>query len=229
MNPFVVFIVLSGMLSLFAVSAPAQSVPDLNGVWQGPYTPNLTRALGKEPPFTPYGKQRYDTVDHAKDPLAHCLPIGPNRGMQAPMPFQIVQSKDVVTILLEMQNTFRIIYLDGRKHPEMLADYPQWMGHSIGHFEGNTLVVETVGIDARTWIDTEGKEHSDKLRLIERFEKVNDNLINWTVTIEDPVFYTQPWSVTLPMKRTDTFIMSYSCMENEKDREHMVPTIGRTE
>jgi hypothetical protein len=134
-----------------------------------------------------------------------------------------------VTILLEMQNTFRIIYLDGRKHPEMLADYPQWMGHSIGRFEGNVLVVETVGIDARTWIDTEGKEHSDKLRLIERFEKVNDNLINWTVTIEDPVFYTQPWSVTLPMKRTDTFIMSYSCMENEKDREHMVPTIGRTE
>ena len=133
--------------------------------------------LGKEPPFTPYGKQRYDTVDHAKDPLAHCLPIGPNRGMQAPMPFQIVQTEDVITILPEMQNTFRIIYLDGRDHPDFLADYPQWMGHSIGHFEGDSRVVETTGIDVRTWLDTEGKEHSDQLRLVERFQKANDNLI----------------------------------------------------
>jgi hypothetical protein len=229
MNRIVVLMILCGWVLLFTVPASAQGVPDLNGVWQGPYTPNLTKALGKEPPFTPYGKQRYDSVDHSKDPLAHCLPIGPNRGMQAPMPFQIVQTKNVVTILLEMQNIFRIIYLDGRGHPEELKDYPQWMGHSTGHFEGNTLVVETVDIDTRTWIDTEGKEHSDKLRLIERFQKMNDNLINWTVTIEDPVYYSQPWSVTLPMKKQDTFIMSYSCLENEKDQEHLVPTVGRTE
>ena len=228
MNRVVVLLAVCCVVMLFTVSVSAQSVPDLNGVWQGPYTPNLTKALGKEPPFTPYGKQKYDTVDHSKDPLAYCLPIGPNRGMQAPMPFQIVQAKDVITILLEMQNTFRIIYMDGRGHPDILQDYPQWMGHSIGHFEGNTLVVETVGVDARTWIDTEGKEHSDKLRLVERFQKTNDNLINWTVTIEDPVFYTQPWSVTLPMKKSDTFIMSYSCLENEKDQDHLVPTIGRT-
>ena len=228
MNRSMVLIALCGIVLLFTVSASAQTVPDFNGVWQGPYTPNLTKAFGKEPPFTPYGKQRYDTVDHSKDPLAHCLPIGPNRGMQAPMPFQIVQAKNVITILLEMQNTFRIIYLDGRAHPEELKDYPQWMGHSTGHFEGNTLVVETVDVDTRTWIDTEGKEHSDKLRLLERFQKMNDNLINWTVTIEDPVLYTQPWSVTLAMKKADTFIMSYSCLENEKDQDHLVPTIGRT-
>src|SRR5262245_54973214 len=106
------------MVLLWAPLAAAQSrtqsyVPDLNGVWQGPFTADLSKPFGKEPPFTPYGKKRYDSVDHSQDPLARCLPIGPNRGMQAPFPFQIVQSKDTISILLEMQNTFRIIYLDG--------------------------------------------------------------------------------------------------------------------
>ena len=158
-------IVLAAPAVLFALSVPlgAQSalpanVPDLNGVWQGPYTPNLTRAYGKEPPFTAYGMERYAKLDHSTDPLAHCLPIGPNRAIQSPMPFQIVQTRDVIAILFEVENIFRIIYLDGRGHPEELHDYPEWMGNSIGRFEGDTLVVETLGLDERVWLDTEGKE-----------------------------------------------------------------------
>ncbi len=82
-------------------------------------------------------------------------------------------------------------------------------------------MVDTVGVTDRTWIDTIGHEHSDQLHITERFESVDRDTIQWTVTYEDPVFFTQPWSVTLPIKRQNTVIMSYSCEENEKDRVHL--------
>ena len=95
----------------------------------------------------------------------------------------------------------------------------------IGHFEGNTLVVDTTNLNDRTWLDTAGHEHSDQLHLVERFEKIDANNIKWTVTFDDPKFFTQPWSVTLPIKRQNTVIMDYSCEDNEKDFVHMQPTL----
>ena len=135
------------------------------------------------------------------------------------MPFQIVQTPSVFTILFENQHTFRIIHTDGRSHPKD-AD-PTWFGDSIGKWDGDTLVVDTVGLDDRTWLDTAGHEHSDQLHLVERFQKVDNNNIKWTVTYEDPKFFTEPWSITLPIARQNTEIMSYSCEENEKDRAHL--------
>jgi hypothetical protein len=82
-------------------------------------------------------------------------------------------------------------------------------------------VVDTIGLNDRTWLDTAGHEHSDKLHLVERFQKTDWNTIKWTVTFEDPIFFTEPWSITLPIKRQNTEIMSYSCEENEKDRTHL--------
>jgi hypothetical protein len=199
---------------------------DLNGMWQGPYTPNLEVAYGKPLPFTPHGADRWAKVDTALDPTGHCLPVGPARGIQAPFPFQIVQASDMVAILFEYQRTFRMIYMDGRKPPEDINEYPEWMGFSTGRWEGATLVVDTVAIDDRTWLDTAGHQHSDKLRLTERFTKVNDNTIEWSVTFDDPVFFTQPWTVTRPISRgkpTDR-VMSYSCEENNKDIPHLKPT-----
>jgi hypothetical protein len=135
------------------------------------------------------------------------------------MPFQIVQTPSVFTILFENQHTFRIIHTDGRSHPKDLD--PTWFGDSIGKWDGDTLVVDTVGLDDRTWLDTAGHEHSDQLHLVERFQKVDNNNIKWTVTFEDPKFFTVPWSITLPIARQNTEIMSYSCEENEKDRAHL--------
>lgn len=216
-----------------AASSPAASSPadphDLNGLWQGPYTPDLARAYGKELPFTPYGLERWKKVDTAYDPTAVCLPVGPARGIQAPMPFQIVQTKDVTTLLFEYQHTFRMIYADGRKPPDDIADYPEWMGFSSGRWEGDTLVVDTVAVNDRTWLDTAGHEHSDKLRLTERFRKTAPDSIEWTVTFDDSVFFTQPWSVTRTLRRlkaTDR-VMSYSCEENNRDVPHLVPKTGR--
>jgi hypothetical protein len=198
---------------------------DLNGMWQGPYTPNLEAAYGKPLPFTPHGAERWANVDTALDPTGHCLPVGPARAIQAPFPFQIVQSADMVGILFEYQRTFRMIYLDGRMPPEDIHEYPEWMGFSTGRWDGATLVVDTVAIDDRTWLDTAGHQHSDKLRLTERFTKVNDNTIEWSVTFDDPVFFTEPWTVTRTVSRgkpTDR-VMSYSCQENNKDIPHLIP------
>ena len=203
--------------------AQAEAPPDFNGVWSAPFTPDLSKALGHQPPFTAYGAARFAKEDEIDDPLTKCLPIGPARGIQAGiMPFQVVQTPAVFTILFENQHTFRIIHTDGRSHPKDVD--PTWFGDSIGHWEGNTLVVDTVGIDDRTWLDTAGHEHSDQLHLVERFQKVDNNTIKWTVTFEDPKFFTEPWSVTLPITRQNTEIMSYSCEENEKDRAHLQRT-----
>jgi hypothetical protein len=206
--------------------APGPAMPaDFNGFWQGPYTPNLTVAFGKELPFTPHGADKWAKVDTATDPTGFCLPVGPARGIQAPFPFQIVQTPQMLAILFEYQRTYRMIYLDGRKPPDDIHEYPEWMGFSTGRWEGDTLVVETVAIDDRTWLDTAGHQHSDKLKLTERFRRINDATIEWSVTFDDPVFFTAPWTVTRPLTRgkpTDR-VMSYSCEENNKDIPHLIP------
>ena len=214
------------LIAVTAVPLAAQQKrPDLNGVWQGPYTPDLSRTLpqGQTIPFTPYGEERFKKVDPANNPDGFCLPVGPARGFQAPAPFQLVQNDNTIAVLFENQRIFRIIYLDGTKHPDDIADYPEWMGHSVGHWEGDKLVVDTVGANERTWLDTQGHEHSDKLHLTETFEKTGTDNIHYTVTFEDPVFFAKPWTSPRDFKRQNTRIMSYSCEENEKDRIHLLP------
>src|SRR5215471_1262975 len=214
------------VIGIAAISLQAQQKhPDLNGVSQGPYTPDLTRTLpaGGTLPFSLYGAERFQKVDPADNPDGLCLPVGPARGFQSPAPFQIVQNENVIAILFENQRIFRIVYLDDKKHPEDIADYPEWMGHSIGHWEGDKLVVDTVGINERSWLDTQGHERSDKLHLMETFQKTSPDIIHYTVTFEDPVFFTRPWTSSRDLKRQNTRIMSYSCEENEKDRIHLKP------
>jgi hypothetical protein len=206
--------------SLTSKSAATAAIPEFNGVWQAPYTPDLTKALGHELPYTPYGVERFKKVVHADDPASYCLPVGPARGIQAPMPFQIVQSPGLVAILFEYQRTYRLIYTDGRSHPDDLDPF-RWFGDSTGKWEGDTLVVDTVGIGDRTWLDTAGHQHSDQLHLTERFQKVDANNMKWSVTFNDPKMYKEPFTVSLPLKRQNTVIMMYSCEENEKDRGHL--------
>ena len=217
------------ILGLLLLTAQSPEHPDLNGVWQGPYTPDLARTLpaGEQIPFTPAGAERFKNVDPANNPDGLCLPVGPARGFQSPAPFQVVQTDKITAILFENQRIFRIIYTDGTKHPEDINDYPEWMGHSIGHWDGDKLVVDTVGINERSWLDTTGHEHSDKLRLTETFQKTGPDTIRYTVTFDDPVFFTKPWTSNREFRRQKTRIMSYSCEENEKDQIHLVPKTAR--
>jgi hypothetical protein len=134
----------------------AARVPDLNGLWKAPYTPDLSVAYGKDLPFTAVGRERWTKVDTAKDPTGFCLPVGPARGIQAPFPFQIVQTPGLVAILFEYQRTYRMIHTDGRKPPDDIDEYPEWMGFSTGRWQDDTLVVDTVAINDRSWLDTAG-------------------------------------------------------------------------
>jgi hypothetical protein len=211
---------------VFAVALESQSgttnPPDLTGFWNNQYTPNLAQALGHEPPYTSYGAERWKNVDTKDDPTGMCLPVGPSRAFTAPMPFQVLQGPTMVAFLFEYQTIYRMVYID-KKHPPDIMDYPEFMGHSIGHWEGDTLVIDTVGINERSWLDTAGHEHSGQLHLIERIQKLDNDHLKYTVTYDDPMFFTQPWSITRTFTRgkpTDR-IMAYSCEENNKDVEHL--------
>ena len=240
-----------GVLALAGIPAAAQSRPaapiqgarwhtgkmppsgpvDLTGVWHGEGSGDLSRNTlpGQEMTLTPYGLERYKTVDHSKDPNVFCLPPGPARMIMMAHPAMIVQRPDVVAILSESQRVFRIIYTDGRPHHAEVYDYPEWMGSSVGKWEGDTLVVDTVSINARTWLDTSGHEHSDKLRMTERFRIADPNTLEHVVTYVDPVFFVKPFTTRRTFKRqVGDRIMDHSCVENEKDVEHMLPTIGGT-
>ena len=212
------------LLSAAPASAqPAPPRPDINGFWINQYTPDLSVALGRQPPFTALGAERWRTVDTSKDPTGICLPAGPSRGFTAPFPFLLVQHADTVSIMFEYQATWRAIYLDGRQHPEDIDDYPFFMGHSVGRWDGDTLVVDTTGIDERSWLDTAGHEHSAKLRLTERFRTTSADTMEWVVTYDDPVFFTRPWSITRTFTRgkPGDRLLPYTCSENNKDVEHL--------
>lgn len=217
-------VALSALFSVMPGQAQSKA-PDLNGVWQAPYTNNLARPLGHELPMNAAGLAGFTAnrdSNEAYDPSASCLPVGPARGIQAPLPFQIVQTPNLIIILFEYQRTYRLIYMDGREHPR--NNDPEWFGFSTGKWEDDTLVVNTSWMNDRTWLDTAGHIHSDKLKLTERFRKVSPEVIKWTVTWDDPVNYTEPFTIPFDLTRQNTMIMSYSCEENEKDlREHHLP------
>jgi hypothetical protein len=206
----------------------ADGHPDFNGMWNNQYTPDLTTAIpGGQFPFTPYGAERWKNVDTKNDPTGFCLPVGPSRAFTAPFPNYIVQTPKMIAVLFEYQTTYRMIYMD-RGHPADLGDYgSEFMGHSTGKWDADALVVDTIGINERSWLDTAGHEHSDKLHLTERFEKINDDNIKYTLTYDDPVFFTRPITIVRNFKRaadTDR-ILPYSCEENNQDVQHLTPNV----
>jgi len=118
---------------------------------------------------------------------------------------------------------FRQVFLDGRGLPE--APNPSWMGYSIGHWEDDTLVVESTGYNDRSWIDIEGHPHTEALRVTERFQRTEFGHIDLTVTLEDPMIYARPMQIAASMDAMlDTEILEFVCAENEKDRVHLVGT-----
>src|SRR5229473_8075947 len=201
----------------------AAAPPDLNGVWSAPFTPDISKTLGHQPPFTPLGAARFAKEDEIDDPLTKCLPIGPARGIQAGiMPFQIVQTPAVFTILFENQHTFRIIHTDGRGHPKDMD--PTWFGDSIGKWDGDALVVDTVGFNDKAWFDDAAHPHTEKLHVTERYRRVDFGHMDFDVTIDDPGAYTRPFTLYGHSHLLEhTEIMEYVCLENhQQDLVHIV-------
>jgi len=190
--------------------------PSLSGVWDVPYVPDMSRGVGALP-FTEWGEQNWKSYDPAKfDYTAHCLPMGWTRQMNAPMPLEIMQEPNRIALLFEAWNTFKVVPTDGRNHPKDVD--PTWMGNSVGHWEGDTLVVDTIGFNDRTRLDTIGHPHSDQMHVVERLTRTDSMHLAYEVTVEDPKAYTKP----IVNKRTFTLkpaweLMEYACEENNKD------------
>jgi hypothetical protein len=159
----------------------------------------------REPPYTPLGRQLWQrnkpsigsrgvVPAEANDPVLLCDPQGlPREDLFQLRTTQIVQTPIKVLILYEFDQIWRVVWTDGREPPQ--DPEPRWFGYSVGKWiDDYTLVVDTTGIDERSWIDNVGRPHSDALRVEERFHRVDRDHLEWSVTIHDPKMYTQPWA-----------------------------------
>jgi hypothetical protein len=210
------------------IASAAAAHADVSGVWivsnrstRG-YADATLKPL-KELPFTLWGAQQRAKADPALDPSTRCLTMFP-RHMGWPYPLQIVQTPRQLVILFEADTTFRLVYTDGRKHnPD---DDPAWMGHSIGHYEGDTLIVDTVGVKDDAWLDGEGVPLSDEFHAVERIRRIEGGRTLEVVTkIEDPKVFVTPIYKRLVFNLTpDWSLMEYDCQEaNRDDVTHQRP------
>jgi hypothetical protein len=210
-------------LALAQIPRLPNGKPDLNGVWQRPYVPDMSRTAGSaqigpgQIPFTPEYAQKFKDYDPAKfDYTGHCLPQGLTRSVNSPFPIRIVQTPAITAILYEAWNVFEIIHTDG--HPRPTDPDPLWFGTPDGKWDGDTLVVDTIGFNDKTNLDTVGHPHSDALHTVERFTRTDATHIAYEIMLEDPKAFTKSWKNTrIFTLRPDWEIMEYSCEENNKD------------
>jgi hypothetical protein len=217
-----------------AAKAPVASAPapvhDLSGVWNMRATPAQRRFLGSTytqegPDMTPWAKAKYDSAKPSNGPrsnalkvtddpvLRTCLPPGTPRIYLQPFPLQFVQTPKEVIILYEYDHTVRHIFVDGRQHPADVT--PTYMGHSIGKWDGDTLVVDTIGFNDKTWLDRDGHQHSDQLHVVERFHRVDRDNMTVDISMEDPKALAKPWVTQLNFQlKPDWDIMELACTDN---------------
>ena len=229
------------------VPRAADGKPDLTGVWQGGSTQrgNWEEAnggtgvggTGRNPTAPvvlssndrPAGREGAPYQDWAAkkvleaynrrgidDPAGHCLPGGvPRSVILGLFPQQFVQTPKQIIILYEYMHTFRVIPIGG-KHPDDFI--PSYMGNSVAHWEGDTLVVDAIGFNDKTWLSGTGTFHSEDLHITERYTRVDKDRIDYEVTMEDPKVLTKPWKLTSSlMLREGTRLEEYICAENNLD------------
>jgi hypothetical protein len=185
---------------------PPPGTPNFTGKWAMPRpVTHLLTSEGKEPPLNAAGKAEYDRRQAAVkagnkkiDPISDCLMHGTPRLLYAPYPFLILQTTRSINFVHEANHTVRIIYWD-KQLPE--DPDPDYLGYSIARFEGSTLVIDTIGLNDKTWLDYSGLPHGEKLKVQERYTLSGHNTIKGTIRITDPDFYTAPWTTSLTLNR----------------------------
>ncbi len=194
--------------------------PDLNGVWDIPYTADMSRGVPGGLPFTPAGAADFKNYDPTNfDYTGHCLPAGLTRLVNTPMPMEIVQTPKRTVFLFEGFSSYIVVPTDGRKHTK--DPEPTWYGESIGWYEGDTLVVDSIGFNTKTRLDTIGHGHSDQLHVIQRFTRTDPKTIAFEITVDDPKMYEKPFTNKRTFRLNPGELMEYSCMENNKDLLHI--------
>jgi hypothetical protein len=235
------------------VPRAADDHPDFSGIWQyarpdgaPPPAPAVTSTagggLGTPPsginqffnigstlkdglPFTPWAaalREQRKSENNKDNPDAHCLPIGLIQLHNHPQPRKFIQTKDLIVVLYEAQGGVRQIFMDGRPLPDRSVQ-PWWYGYSIGHWDGDTLVVETTGFRDDVWLDVEGSPLTNTGKMTERFRRTNFGKMEIEITVEDPKAYTKPWTVKINQRLLlDTDLIEFICGENERDESHLV-------
>ena len=188
------------VLALGAVGA----VPPSLGVVEGGEIPYKPEALATRK------KNQEDWLN--RDPEIKCYLPGVPRATYMPYPFQIVESNSALTILYEYAGAVRNIYMQNA--PAAPAD--SWMGWSVGHWEGETLVINVTDMNEKTWFDRAGNFHSDKLHVVERYTRTSPDVIAYEATIEDPEVFTRPWKISMPLYRRqekNAQLLDFKCVE----------------
>lgn len=179
-------------------------------------------------PFQPWARALYD--EHQKnqwEPHTRCKPSGGPRALLTPYGVEFMQQEQRLYIIdIGGPHSIRTIYIDGRSHPKNAA--PSYMGHSVGHWEKDTLVVDSVGFNERFWFDRHGMPHTEKLHLIERFTRPDFETLIYELTVDDPGAYTATWTTGLVLRwNTTQELFEYVCQDNNLFPELMETPAGR--
>jgi len=213
-----------------ATKAPrtADGRPDLSGLWALPdesYWHDISVNLGPEGvPLQPWAaalyRERRD--NEGKDnPIARCMPAGVPTIDNIPTPFKLIQTPASIAILYEYNMEYRQIFTYGRRLPN--DPNPNWLGYSVGRWDGDTLVVETAGLKDNTWLDLFGHPATDALRVTERFQRRDFGHMDLEITMTDAKAYTKPWRIELhPHLLPDNELLEWICLEGNRGMEHMV-------
>jgi hypothetical protein len=220
--------VASSAVAALAVAAPADAAPDIFGTfWTTRYDAKIQIVGGGELPLTAEGKAAYamniaglkdgSIIDAAR---RYCVPDGLPRVLATPYPFEIINAPPgQVTFVYELNHEVRAIAMDKPLPSDKeLIPYPYYNGHSVGRYEGDTLVIETAGFNEKTFIDATGAPHTDEMHTLERVRRTGPTEIEDLITIHDPQYYTRDWQARFVyQQRNDVWLQDYVCGEPHRD------------
>ena len=231
----------AGQAPAYRAPRGADGNPNLNGIWQALGTaywdleghaarPGPVVALGAvgavpgglgvveggEIPYQPWAaaKKQYNFDNWVtEDPVVKCYMPGVPRATYMPFPFQIVQTPEYILIAYEFASASRVVYMN---NPDFESPVEHWMGHSRGHWEGETLVVDVTSLIEQTWLDRAGNFHSGDLHVVERYTAISPDALMYEATIEDPNVFTRPWKISMPLYRRlddNVQLLEFKCVE----------------
>jgi len=220
--------VASVAVAALAVAAPADAAPDIFGTfWATRYDAKIQIVGGGDLPLTAEGKAAYETniaglkdgsiIDAAR---RYCVSDGLPRVLATPYPFEIINAPPgQVTFVYELNHEVRAVAMDKPLPSDKeLIPYPYYNGHSVGRYEGDTLVIETAGFNEKTFIDATGAPHTDEMHTLERIRRIGPTEIEDVITIHDPQYYTRDWQARFVyQQRNDVWLQDYVCGEPHRD------------
>jgi hypothetical protein len=186
----------------------------------------------KDTPFQPWAKALLeDRQNNELEPHTRCKPSGVARQFLTPYGVELVELPEIQRVYIfdiGGPHTYRTVYMDGRTHPAKLS--PSYYGHSIGWWEGDTLVIDTIGYNEGFWMDRDGLPHTEKLHTIERLTRTDAAALKYELTVDDPGAYTKPWTGAMTLRWEDgTELFEYQCQQSNYAPELMVGSHGKVD